>query len=121
MAIILLLQIISCKKSSVENLNVKNNFTGNWAGTEEFLGGIPVVNKFSLAINTDNSVVNIDSSSGNRVSLGTYTYTADSLKINYNNGTTWSLKFLNNYSECSGTATINSLVGATIISMQKKQ
>lgn len=118
-ATILSLQLISCKKDSTNNTDTKQFFTGNWAGAQIFSGGIPLEAKFSLVINPDNTVVNIDSAFGNQVFPGIYTYTTDSLKINYNNGTKWSLKFLNNYTACSGT--VLGFAGATAtVSMTKK-
>ncbi len=115
---VLAITIASCKKSSSTNTDVKNSFVGNWAGIQVFTGASTSY-KFSLAINADNTVVNIDSAFGNQAYPGTYTYTADSLKINYNNGTKWSLKFLNNYSGCSGSVLGYSGATATV-SMAKK-
>jgi hypothetical protein len=117
-ATFLSLQIISCKKNSADNTDTKQFFTGNWAGAQQFTGSSDLY-KFSLLINLDNTLVNIDSAFGNQAFPGTYTYTADSLKINYNNGTKWSLKFLNNYTACSGT--VLGFAGATAtVNMTKK-
>ena len=92
---------LSCKKSNGVTSDVKTKFIGNWAGVLQYTGASTQY-KYSLAINADNSVVNIDSAFGNQRFPGTYVYTADSLKITYNNGTKWSLKFADNYSGCSG-------------------
>lgn len=116
--VLLQLALLSCKKSSNTTTDVKSNFVGNWAGAQQ-LTGAPAPYKFSLAINADNTVVNIDSAFGNQSYPGSYTYTADSLKITYNNGTKWNLKFTNNYAGCSGN--ILGYAGATgTVSMTKK-
>ena len=108
----------SCKKSSNATTDIKSNFVGNWAGAQQF-SGVSGSYKFSLSVNQDNSVVNIDSAFSNQAYPGTYTYTADSLKISYTNGTKWNLKFSNNYSGCSGT--VLGYAGANaIVSMTKK-
>lgn len=108
----------ACKKSSNTNTDVKSNFVGNWSGAQQ-ITGISIPYKFSLAINADNTVLNIDSAFSNQAFPGSYTYTTDSLKITYNNGTKWSLKFTNNYAGCSGT--VLGAAGATgTVSMTKK-
>lgn len=107
----------SCKKSETIP-DAKSSFTGNWAGSQQFTG-VPIPYKFSLAINLDNTVVNIDSAFGNQVFPGTYTYSSDSLKITYANGTKWSLKFLNNYTGASGTVA-GYAGGVATVSMLKK-
>lgn len=108
----------SSKKSSNATTDSKSNFIGNWSGAQQF-SGVSGSYKFSLSVNQDNSVINIDSAFGNQAYPGTYTYTTDSLKIIYTNGTKWNLKFSNNYAGCSGT--VLGYAGATAtVSMTKK-
>lgn len=112
------LAFISCKKDSNEPTDVKNLFAGDWYGAQQ-INGIAGEYKFSLNIGADNTVINIDSAFSNQVFPGTYTYTADSLKINYTNGTIWRLKFRNNYTGCTGTvAGFQGAVGT--VNMTKK-
>lgn len=96
---ILSVATVACKKSN-DTTPETRFFVGNWAGALQYTGS-PTQYKFSLAVNSDNTVVNIDSAFGNQVFPGTYTFTADSLKINYTNGTKWNLKFITN-TACSG-------------------
>ncbi len=116
-ALLLVLAIFSCKKSD-SPADVKSNFVGNWAGALQVTGStVPL--KFSLLIKEDNTLINIDSAFSNQVFPGTYTYTADSLKITYNNGTKWNLRFSNNYTGCAGT--FLGFAGATgTVNMLKK-
>jgi hypothetical protein len=89
----------ACKKSKDTTADSRF-FLGNWAGALQYPGSSTQY-KFSLAVNSDNTVVNIDSAFGNQVFPGTYTFTTDSLKISYANGTKWNLKFITN-TACSG-------------------
>jgi hypothetical protein len=110
--------IISCKKDKATTTDVKTKFVGNWVGNV-MENGSTALYKFSLQINADNSVVNIDSAFSNQVFPGTYTYTSDSLKISYNNGTKWNLGFSNNYTVSAGSFVgYNGAVGT--VSMSKK-
>lgn len=112
------LVFLACKKSDTPAPDVKSNFLGNWAGSQQ-VTGVSFPYKFSLQINSNNTVVNIDSAFSNEVFLGTYTYTSDSLIISYSNGTVWRMKFLTNYS--SSTGLLFGARGATgTITMSKK-
>lgn len=104
MAIIALLIFISCSKDDdvPVPLDVKIFFVGDWSGDIQYDGSTDLY-PFDLIVYTDNTLKNIDIAFGNQEFPGTYTYTNDSLKINYNNGTKWKLKFSNNFSSCSGT------------------
>lgn len=110
----------ACKKSSTATTpDAKSSFVGNWAGGQIINGAPNNPYKFSLAINADNIVLNIDSSFNNAPFPGTYTYTNDSIKVVYNNGTKWNLKFLNNYT--TGTGAVLGVNGATgTVTMTKK-
>jgi len=110
--------LTACTKSDTPTPDAKSSFVGNWAGSQQFTG-VSGPYKFSLSVNTDNTVVNIDSAFANQAYPGTYTYTTDSLKINYANGTKWNLKFLNNYTACSGTV-LGYAGGTATVSMTKK-
>jgi hypothetical protein len=94
---------ISCSKDddTPTPIDVKTYFVGNWSGQQQ-INGISFPYAFNLFIYNDNTLKNIDLAFGSQEFPGTYTYTTDSLKINYNNGTRWKLKFLNNYSNCTG-------------------
>ncbi len=108
----------ACKKNKTAAPDVKNRFVGNWAGAQQYTG-ISTPYKFSLAINSDNTLVNIDSAFANQSYPGTYTYTADSLFINYANGTKWRMRFLADYTSCTGSMAGYSGATATV-SMTKK-
>lgn len=107
---------ISCKKHKTVDLQSK--YVGNWAGAQQIVG-ISNPLKFSLQINSDNTVINIDSAYGNQVFPGTYTYTTDSLKINYSNGTKWSVKLNSQYTVGSGTV-LGAQGAIGTVSMTKK-
>jgi len=104
MAFIALFIIISCNKDddNSSQTDVKSRIVGNWSGNLQF-DGFSDLYPFDLIAYTDNTLKNIDIAFGSQEFPGTYTYTNDSLKINYNNGTKWKLKFSNNYNNCSGT------------------
>lgn len=104
MALIALLIFISCSKDddNSEPTDVKSRIVGNWSGNLQY-DGFTNLYPFDLIIYTNNTFKNIDIAFNNEEFLGTYTFTNDSLKINYNNGTKWKLKFSNNYKNCSGT------------------
>lgn len=115
---ILILLFAACKKSSTATTDNKSLFVGSWTGAQQVTGA-PFPYKFSLQINNDNTLVNIDSAFSNQAFPGTYTYTTDSLKISYANGTKWLLKFSNNYASASGN--LLGFAGAVgTISMTKK-
>jgi hypothetical protein len=103
LAFIALFILISCNKDddTPAPIDVKTYFAGNWSGNVQY-DGFTDLYPFDLIIYTDNSLKNIDIAFGSQEFPGTYTYTNDSLKINYNNGTKWKLKFSNNYTSCSG-------------------
>lgn len=100
-AALLCLIIFSCKKGD-KTLSVHDKFVGDWAGALQ-VNGAGALYKFSMLIKSDNTLINIDSAFSNQNFPGTYTFTTDSLLINYNNGTKWKLRFSNNYTNCSGT------------------
>jgi len=104
MAFIALVIFISCNKDddNPAPIDVKSRIVGNWSGNIQY-DGFTALYPFDLIIYTDNTLKNIDIAFGSQEFPGTYTYTNDSLKINYNNGTKWKLKFSNNYNNCSGT------------------
>ncbi len=103
-AFIALFFLISCNKDddNSSQIDVKSRIVGNWSGNLQY-DGFTNLYPFDLIIYTDNTFKNIDIAFNNEEFLGTYTYTNDSLKINYYNGTKWKLKFSNNYNSCSGT------------------
>ncbi|WP_445453707.1 hypothetical protein [Flavobacterium sp. 25HG05S-40] len=103
MAFIALFFLISCNKDddNSSQIDVKSRIVGNWSGNLQF-DGLSDLYPFDLIAYTNNTVKNIDIAFGSQEFPGTYTYTNDSLKINYNNGTKWKLKFSNNYNSCSG-------------------
>ena len=107
---IVLLFLFSCSKDDDNSTDVKTLFKGNWSGNAEYEGSTNLY-PFDLIIYTDNTLKNIDIAFGSQEFPGTYTYTNDSLKINYNNGTKWKLKFSNNYTNCSGS--VLGYLGAT--------
>lgn len=104
MTLITLFIFTSCSKDEETPvpLDVKIFFVGDWSGNVKF-NGFTDLYPFDLIIYPDNTLKNIDIAFGSQEFPGTYTYTNDSLKINYNNGTKWKLKFSNNFSSCSGT------------------
>lgn len=103
MAIMALTILLSCNKDdgNPTPIDVKTYFVGNWSGQQQ-INGIAFPYAFDLIIYNDNTLKNIDLAFGSQEFPGIYTYTNDSLKINYNNGTRWKLKFSNNYNSCSG-------------------
>lgn len=62
--------IIACKKDSAPVFDAKSSFAVNCSGTQR-IAGAPSSYKFSLDINPDNTVVNIDSVLGNTGYPGT--------------------------------------------------
>ena len=108
--------IAACKKSNPVT-EVKNNFVGTWAGDLQYTGASTRY-KYSLDVNSDNTVINIDSAFNNQVFPGTYTFTTDSLKIIYANGTKWNLKLTSNTTCAGGVLGYSGAVGTT--SMTKK-
>lgn len=118
MLLVLLVVFNSCKKSKTAAPDVKDKFIGNWAGAWQFIAiGVPY--HYSLQITSNNTLTIIDSAFGNQPFPGTYRYTADSLIINYNNGTRWDMKFTGNYTGCSGNVLGFSGAAGTV-SMTKK-
>ncbi len=103
MAFIALVIFISCNKDedNPAQIDVKSRIVGNWSGNIKY-DGFTTLYPFDLIIYSDNTFKNIDIAFNNEQFLGNYTYTSDSLKLNYNNGTKWKLKFSNNYNDCSG-------------------
>jgi hypothetical protein len=103
LAFIALFILISCNKDdgAPTPIDVKTFFVGNWSGQQQIVDASSPY-AFDLFIYSDNTLKNIDLAFSSEESPETYTYTNDSLKINYNNGTKWKLKFSNNYSNCSG-------------------
>ncbi len=120
LAVSIIISIMACSKSdSATPADVKSIFVGNWAGSQQINGAPNNPYKFSLQINADNTVLNIDSSFNNTIFQGTYTYNNDSIKVAYNNGTKWNFKFFNNYTIGSGLVFgVNGAAGT--ISMTKK-
>jgi hypothetical protein len=108
-AVAAIISFSSCKKSSTTTPDTRF-FVGNWAGALQYTGSSTQY-KFSLAVNSDNTVINIDSAFSNQVFPGTYTFTADSLKIIYANGTKWNLKFITNTSCYGGVLGYSGAVG----------
>jgi hypothetical protein len=103
LAFITLFLLFSCSKDddAPTPIDVKTRIVGNWSGQQQIVGAsIPYA--FDLFIYSDNTLKNIDLAFSSQEFPGIYTYTNDSLKINYNNGTKWKLKFLNNNTSCSG-------------------
>ncbi|MDN3678142.1 hypothetical protein QWY90_12580 [Flavobacterium paronense] len=98
---IALFSLFSCSKDDDNSTDVKNLFIGNWSGQQQIVGASNPY-AFDLIIYSDNTLKNIDLAFSSQEFPGSYTYTNDSLKINYNNGTKWKLKFSNNYTSCSG-------------------
>lgn len=103
MACIALLFLTSCSKDddAAPIDDVKARFVGTWSGQQQIVGATGPY-AFDLFLYENNTVKNIDLAFGSQEFPGSYTYTNDSLKINYNNGTRWKLKFSNNYNGCSG-------------------
>ena len=100
MAFIAFVIFISCNKDEDDpaQVDVKSRIVGNWSGNIKY-DGFTTLYPFDLIAYTDNTLKNIDIAFGSQEFPGTYTYTNDSLKINYNNGTKWKLKFSNNYNK----------------------
>ena len=84
MAFIALVIFISCNKDddNPAPIDVKSRIVGNWSGNIQY-DGFTALYPFDLIIYTDNTLKNIDIAFGSQEFPGTYTYTNDSLKINY--------------------------------------
>jgi|GEM_PF-2011040 len=100
-ALFFLVTLFSCSKDKDTPTDVKTFFIGDWSGNVLYDGSTDLY-PFDLIIYSDATLKNIDIAFSSQEFPGSYTYTNDSLKINYNNGTKWKLKFSNNYTSCSG-------------------
>lgn len=96
-----ILFLASCSKDSSTSTDAKTLFKGNWSG-EQQIDGVANPYAFDLIIYQDDTVKNTDLAFNSEIFPGSYTYTNDSIKINYNNGTKWKLKFSNNYASATG-------------------
>lgn len=100
-----ILLLLSCSKDDPAPapliIDAKTFFAGEWSGQQQ-RDDVTYPYLFDLVIYPNNTVKNIDLEFDSQEFPGTYTYTADSLKINYNNGTKWKLRFYDNFTSCSG-------------------